>query len=398
MENNHIAYDTLPIEITDAQQTAHDLLAALQGPTPDKTALKALLQKLGSTAEGDAKAGAVESAQRILDATLRGDGGAALDLDAISAFIDKPEHKPVVAARWQPATFFQEWLVENWLPHRAVTMLTGQGGVGKSRLALQLAWALATGTQWLGQAGKMPTPGGTYGGDFIPLEPVSTLYATWEDSRAQIQGRLHWLTSGYHVDAQFYGADMRAYGAMWSGASAGQAPRLTKAGVELRAEAERLNAKILVVDTLGVANRASEIDRAEVGAFFADFSYWADTAGCAVLLVAHPPKTDSIYSGSTGMLGGVRALLNLERVEDKCSHSAHSDGEPCVKPYAYRLRNAKQNYAPDGMRSIWLRNDNGLWVEDARPTWITENQSGEKTAPTIATEGRQIQYEQRDFE
>ena len=398
MENNHLAYDTLPIQITDAQQTAHDLLTALQGPTPDKAALKALLHRLRSTTEGDAQASAVESAQRIWDATLRRDPAAALDLDALSAFIDKPERKPVVAARWQPATFSQEWLVENWIPHRAVTMLTGQGGVGKSRLALQLAWALATGTQWLGQAGKMPPPGGTYGGEFIPLEPVSTVYATWEDSPAQIQGRLHWLTSGAHPDAQFYGSDMRPYGAMWSGASAGQAPGLTKAGVELRAEVERLNAKILVVDTLGVANRASEIDRAEVGAFFADFSYWADTADCSVLLVAHPPKTDAIYSGSTGMLGGVRALLNLERVEDKCAHIAHSDGEPCFKPYAYRLRNAKQNYAPDGARAIWLRNDHGLWVEDKYPTWIKGNQSEEKNEPTITPEGRQTSYEPRDFE
>ena len=36
----------------------------------------------------------------------------------------------------------------------------------------------------------------------------------------------------------------------------------------LRQAAEQHDARLLVVDTLGVANGASEIDRAQVGAFF----------------------------------------------------------------------------------------------------------------------------------
>ena len=375
MNQNHIPYDTIPTEITDAQQVAHDLLTTLQEPTPDKTAVKALQRRFGSAAEEASRAQAVLAAERVWNATMQGKAAPAPDIDAIKDFTNSSERHALVAERWQPATYWQDWLIEGWIPHKAVTMLTGQGGVGKSRLALQLAWALATGTQWLGQAGNMPPPGGRYGGDFVPLQPVPIIYATWEDSPAQIQGRLQWMNNGYEADAHFYGVDMRPHGAMWAGASAGQAPGLTKAGVELRAEVERLGAKLLVVDTLGVANRASEIDRAEVGAFFADFSYAADTGGCSVLLVAHPPKTNELYSGSTGMLGGVRALLTLERIETKCEHSAHSDGEPCVKPHAFRLRNAKQNYAPDANRAIWLRNDRGIWVEEAYPNWIKDDQS-----------------------
>ena len=45
----------------------------------------------------------------------------------------------------------RRWLVPYWIPHRAVTMLGGDGGVGKSLLAMQLLTAVATGKPWLGQ-------------------------------------------------------------------------------------------------------------------------------------------------------------------------------------------------------------------------------------------------------
>src|ERR1051325_8200230 len=42
------------------------------------------------------------------------------------------------------------WLVQDWVPCGQVTLLTGDGGVGKSLLAMQLMAALATGSSWLG--------------------------------------------------------------------------------------------------------------------------------------------------------------------------------------------------------------------------------------------------------
>ena len=39
----------------------------------------------------------------------------------------------------------REWIVQDWVPRGEVTLFTGQGGLGKSVLALQLAVAVATG-------------------------------------------------------------------------------------------------------------------------------------------------------------------------------------------------------------------------------------------------------------
>ena len=110
-------------------------------------------------------------------------------------------------------------------------------------------------------------------------------------------------------------ADMRARGHLWAQTDRNIVPGLTPAGEALRLAAEQHNARLLVVDTLGVAYGASEIDRAQVGAFFADWAAWADEHDCAVLLIAHPPKTAGVtYSGSTGILGGVRAMWTIESV------------------------------------------------------------------------------------
>ena len=127
---------------------------------------------------------------------------------------------------------------------------------------------------------------------------------------------------------------------------------------------------MLVIDTLGVANGASEIDRAQVGAFFADWAAWADANDCAVLLIAHPPKTAGVaYSGSTGMLGGVRGMWSLETVKSDCRTGCSPPKScSCEPAHAYRLVNAKQNYAAGG-GLIWLSNEMGVWIEnDGRRT------------------------------
>ncbi len=48
------------------------------------------------------------------------------------------------------------WVVKDRIPQNAVTLLSGEGSVGKSILALQLSAAIVLGRDWLG---TMPDPG-----------------------------------------------------------------------------------------------------------------------------------------------------------------------------------------------------------------------------------------------
>ena len=368
--NGHLAASRIEVEPTVLQQAAHNLAEAFsaQGGI-DWVAVEVNFGLLTDSPgyESPVVEAGRAAAQRVNASLLSGQEPLLADLDAVRFSLEHVQRsKPLELVDGIPARYWQGWLVENWLPRNSVAMLTGDGGVGKSRLALQLAWALSGDGQWLGETGLMPTCGADYGMGFEPLGPSRIVYATWEDSPEQIRGRLYWLEQSRKVGngQNFKIADMRARGHLWSSNQHNAVPGLTPAGEALRLAAEQNDAKLLVIDTLGVANGASEIDRAQVGAFFSDWAAWADANDCAVLLIAHPPKTPGVaYSGSTGILGGVRAMWNIESVQRGCQGDC---GTPrnckCEPAYAYRLVNAKQNYsAVTG--AVWLTNRLGVWSE-----------------------------------
>ena len=67
----------------------------------------------------------------------------------------------------------RRWIVHGWMPHGSVTLLAGDGGVGKSLLSQQLLTCVATGRDWLG----------------LPTTPCRALGIFCEDDRDELQRR-----------------------------------------------------------------------------------------------------------------------------------------------------------------------------------------------------------------
>ena len=269
---------------------------------------------------------------------------------------------------WMPVGGWpaRSWLVPGWLPAGRIGMLSGRGGRGKSRLALQLAARIAGpgSGPFLPPAATGPPPEGKALPN-VETTGRSVVYASWEDEREEAGRRLaamadDGIAKPEGLEGRLRYVDLRGAGPLWAPAAAGFAHvrargALTTAGARLRATCEGLGAGLLVVDSLAGAYAGDENTRALVRAFCAHWDAWATETGCAVMLVAHPPKTpanatagalDSDYAGSTDWHNAARWRWALEPTPTGRYRAGAGKRElPVTAP---ALKVAKSSYGPSG--------------------------------------------------
>ncbi|MDE2761441.1 MAG: AAA family ATPase [Gemmatimonadota bacterium] len=237
--------------------------------------------------------------------------------DRLDAFSEHAANPPPVS-----------WLVKDWMPDATLTVLTGAGGAGKSRIALQLAVAVATGAERFIEPKddrRRPIPPDKLEAPSVVQigGPAPVVFAAWETRRLAFANRLATICGPpgqeraaalERLTGRLHYVNMRPSGGLW-GAAPGRHTSTTGAwlsgGDALRAYAERAGARLLIIDPLAAAFVANENDRALVRAFLSGLDQWAEDNGCAVLIISHPPKNDSAQSGSTDWRNGVQAVWEL---------------------------------------------------------------------------------------
>jgi len=126
---------------------------------------------------------------------------------------------------------------------------------------------------------------------------------------------------------------------------------------KLKAEAEALNPKLIIIDPSADVFGGDEINRSQVRKFVSMLRGLAMDLDCAVLLLSHPSltglNTGTGTSGSTAWSNSVRSRLYLE--VPKGSNGPH--------PYKRTLKVVKSNYGATG-EEIAMRWDNGVYVVD----------------------------------
>lgn len=242
----------------------------------------------------------------------------------------------------------REWLVADMIPMNTVTLLYGDGGTGKSLLALQLAASTALGRLWLN---RVPITG-------------RTIYLSAEDDRAELHRRLATI-------AQSHSATMTDLAGITIADLAGKDALLASIGrkdavVRPSLLFELINAKIasiaprlVVVDTLADAYPGNENDRAQARQFIGLMRRIAITHHCSVLLLAHPSltgiNTGTGASGSTAWNNSVRSRLYFERIKDTNGHEYNPD--------ARRLKVMKSNYGRTG-QEITVAWKDGIFIAE----------------------------------
>ncbi len=214
---------------------------------------------------------------------------------------------PILARDPEPE---RKWIVEDVIPDETLTLLTGNGGIGKTTLAEQLAVAMRIDGDWLGMK--------------VTQGPV--LFVTSEDDRKDVNLNLRAILKAegkslaHCPDLHILPlADRDACLAAPStklGAIA--ATPLWHAMVRV---VERCKSRLVIFDALADLFGGEENSRRHVRGFIVLLKRLAIQQRLAVVLIAHPSlagmNSGSGFSGSTDWHNGPRARLYFEQPKDK---------------------------------------------------------------------------------
>lgn len=240
------------------------------------------------------------------------------------------------------------WHVLDFMPARTVTILSGDGGTGKSLAAMQLAIATARGNDWLGQ----PTMAGR------------AVYISAEDDRDELHRRIASvaIAEGFEL-ADLDRLTLCSLAEEDALLSVPEGPGKTMLQTPLFRRVEEWlsmhKPALTVLDTLADLFGGDEINRGQARQFIGQLRGLALKYETTVLLLAHPSLSGMARgdgnSGSTAWNNSVRSRLYMRRV-------AGEDGVE-ADPDARSLEVMKANYGRIGL-SLSLRYRDGAFFSD----------------------------------
>lgn len=238
------------------------------------------------------------------------------------------------------------WHVPGLIPAGTVTLLSGDGGTGKSLLALMLAVSTSTGRPWLGRT----------------VRDGRCLYLSAEDDADEIHRRLADIqaaSSGQiaelsRLDVLDLAGKNAVLGKLAAGRDAIQATALFESLLDWACEKRPA---LIVLDTLADIFGGDEIVRVQARQFIGLLKRLAIESGAAVVVLAHPSLSGMASgegtSGSTAWSNSVRSRLYFERVKEKNGSE--------IDPDRRALRTKKSNYGRVG-EAIEVRWRDGVFV------------------------------------
>ncbi len=287
------------------------------------------------------------------DLSRRSGSGAPVSAPSTSAKRPKPPTRPTVQGATQ-AWFHQEgpvnsrslvgrvvapreWAVDQMIPMKQVTLLSGDGGLGKSTLAMQMAAAVSLGYFWLGFS--------------VPTR-AKVAYVSNEDDLDEMQRRLEAIcdAEGWDLgstDIEMFDRTGRESSIMYRGQD--WQWEATPFWIGFSNWVRDNQPRVVVFDSLyNFYGSNSQLDQGTAHHFMGLLRELAIDANSAFLVLWHPSKTGLSTgdgtSGNVAFRNASRSMLYLEREKD-----AEGPNKPLI------LYDKKGNYrgALEPLRIQW---------------------------------------------
>jgi len=247
----------------------------------------------------------------------------------------------------------REWIVyDGWIPSRKVTLLQGDGAVGKTLLMQQLQSSCATELPWIG----------------LRVEPLISVGVYTEDEERDLKLQQAAIDAAYGQACaetgnmlMFPRPDDENELVVFDRSGK---PTLTKFYHQVRETALDVRARLVVLDVAVDLFGGDEINRRNVRAFMRPLGSLAREIDGATVLSGHVSqaglRSDGGHSSSTDWSNSGRSRLYLNRPSQK-TEDDEIDGD------ARLFTRKKANYASVG-DTIKLHWRNGVFVPDALST------------------------------
>lgn len=203
-----------------------------------------------------------------------------------------------------------QWRLDGWLPERTVTLLSANGGVGKSNLSLQLAVALCTGQAFLG----------------LKTKPSRVLVISAEDEARTVHFRVANICQDLGIEMSslkglvVYDLTQQDCVLWRDGCATERMQWLADMTVKHRAD-------VVIIDNASDVFLSNENDRAEVRGFMRCLNMICTGTGASILLLAHVNKasviagagldSNSTFSGSTAWNNSARSRWAMVRSSER---------------------------------------------------------------------------------
>jgi RecA-family ATPase len=240
----------------------------------------------------------------------------------------------------------REWVVPGLVPRSTVTLISGDGGTGKSLLMMQLAVAVCAARPWLGMS----------------VAAGRAIFVSAEDEEDELHRRLSDILRAEDLD-------FGAVGGLTIRSLAGEDALLAVEGEaelletdlfrELAAHTATAQPVLVLIDTAADVYPGDENFKAKVRQFIGILRGLALRSRCAVVLLSHPSLSGMASgtgtSGNTAWSNSVRSRLYLNRVVE--------DGQE-ADPDRRVLTVKKSNYGRTG-GDVFVRYNDGSFQREA---------------------------------